>query len=198
MSRGSSYSGYVQLPADGGGVATDVGVGADGTAWMVSAGVYTVAPNDFAIKRWTGFGWGIVAGGGVRIAVDPHGAPWMVTSSRQIFRREGAAWVEHKLPGGAFDVGVGADGSVWAIGATPRGPHDFAVNRWLGASWETIDGGAVRIAVDPTGAPWIVNSSHQIFHREVNTWVRFPGEATDVGVGPDGKVWIITATPSGP
>ncbi len=101
-------------------------------------------------------------------------------------------------PGAATDVGVGADGVVWAIG-TNAVPGGYGIYRWNGSSWVDQPGGATAIAVDPQGDPWVANSAHRIYHWTGLAWTLFPGAATDVGVGADGVVWAIgtNAVPGG-
>ena len=70
------------------------------------------------------------------------------------------AWTQ--LNGEAQDIGVGANGAVWVIG-TDVTPGGYGIHRWTGSGWQRIDGGGVRISVDPRGRPWVVNSSHTIF-----------------------------------
>ena len=59
--------------------------------------------------------------------------------------------------------------------------------------WEQIDkdGGAIRIDVDPSGNPWVVDNNDNIFRRSGDEWEQIDGEATDIGVGADGSVWVI-------
>ena len=46
--------------------------------------------NDHSVYYWANGGWNNVDGGGVRIAVDQtSGAPWLVNSAQQIYRRDG-------------------------------------------------------------------------------------------------------------
>lgn len=100
------------------------------------------------------------------------------------------------LPGFAKDIGAGADGSIWAIGANPVGNRrDFGVYRWTGTSWQGVDVGGVRIDVDRRGNPWIVNAAGQVFRRINNRWELLPGSARDIGIGPDGSVWSIGTNP---
>jgi len=96
-----------------------------------------------------------------------------------------------RLSGNASDIGVGADGSVWAIGTDERG-GGYGIYHWLGSDWQRVDGGALRIDVDPDGVPWIVNDSHSIYRREADAWVRMTGNARDIGIGADGSVWITS------
>lgn len=96
-----------------------------------------------------------------------------------------------RLPGNASDIGVGADGSVWAIGTDERG-GGFGIYRWLSSSWQRVDGGALRIDVDPDGIPWIVNDSHSIYRWNDGGWQRMGGNARDIGIGADGSVWVTS------
>jgi hypothetical protein len=100
----------------------------------------------------------------------------------------------------ATDIAVGAEGSVWIIGATPE-YGGFGIYKLVGGSWVKSLGGAVRIAVDSSGLPWVVNSFHEIYRRTTTdpltgTWSSKSGQANDIGAGADGSVWIITNTPA--
>src|SRR5690606_15663226 len=50
----------------------------------------------------------------------------------------GGAGYEHQyweqIPGEAQDIGVGPDGSVWAVGASHYG-HDYGLYQWDGRGW---------------------------------------------------------------
>ncbi len=96
-------------------------------------------------------------------------------------------------PGAATDISVGADGVVWAVGVTAVA-GGFSVFRWTGSTWVVVPGGAVDIAVDPNGDPWVVNSAHQIFRWTGSSWVAQPGAVTDISVGADGVVWAVGVT----
>ncbi|HJN97009.1 MAG: hypothetical protein CMQ15_02525 [Gammaproteobacteria bacterium] len=69
--------------------------------------------------------------------------------------------VWNRLQGGASDIGIGADGSMWVIGKDER-PGGFRIYYWTGSRWQRVDGAAVRIDVGPDGIPWVVNDKHQI------------------------------------
>ena len=96
-----------------------------------------------------------------------------------------------RLPGSASDIGVGADGSVWAIGTDERS-GGFGIYHWLGSGWQRVDGGALRIDVNPEGIPWIVNDSHSIYRWQDGAWLRTGGNARDIGIGADGSVWVTS------
>jgi hypothetical protein len=86
-----------------------------------------------------------------------------VNDAGSIFQRVTGQW--QQLPGGAHDVGVGAEGTVWVIGtdATPGGYgiYVYAQN----GQWDRIDGGATQVAVTGKGVPWVVNAAGSIFER---------------------------------
>ena len=189
------------------GLAHDIGVGADGSVWVIgtnpvySGGTGQHPITEFGIHKWTESTWEPVDGAGRRIAVDQNGNPWVVNSRKQIYRRVNNQW-ETQLPGLAYDIGTGADGSVWVIGDDHVGTaHDFGVHKWTGSAWERLpDGGGVRIAVDENGNPWVVNSAGQIYRRVNNQWEKLPDvphfpweHAYDIGIGgigADGSVWV--------
>jgi hypothetical protein len=52
-----------------------------------------------------------------------------------------------------------------------------------------VPGGALRIAVDPSGNAWVVNSTNNVYHFENNSFVLKPGTVIDVGVGANGSIW---------
>jgi len=169
------------------GAARDVGVGANGTVWVIGT---NQVPGGYGIYRWTGSGWTNIPGGAERIAVDPSGNAWVVNNTQNIFRFDGTKWVQ--VSGSARDVGVGANGTVWVIGNNAEG-GGYGIYRSTdqGASWTKVPGSALRISVDPQGNAWVVNSSNNIFRFNGSSWVQLPGAATDVGVGPDGSAWVI-------
>jgi streptogramin lyase len=92
--------------------------------------------------------------------------------------------------GGARDIGVGADGTVWVIG-TNAVPGGYPIYRRTNNAWVNVPGGAERIAVDPQGNAWLVNSTQTIFHFDGSKWATVAGAARDIGVGANGTVWII-------
>lgn len=105
-------------------------------------------------------------------------------------------WVQ--TPGSARDIAVGAEGSLWIIGTTDPEGGDYPVHKWTGLSWIRVSvGKGVRIAVDPKGVPWLVNSVGEIYEGTSNeassiAWGEpKPGLANDVAIGADGSVWLI-------
>ena len=78
----SSYADqWIQRP----GLAKDIGVGADGSVWVIGTNPVGTA-QDFGIHRWTGSSWEAIDGGGVQISVGLP-LPWVVNSMGHIFQR---------------------------------------------------------------------------------------------------------------
>jgi peptidoglycan hydrolase-like protein with peptidoglycan-binding domain len=100
------------------------------------------------------------------------------------------------LPGCAKDLGVGANGVVWAIGCAAGA--DGTLFKWNGSNWtvDAANGAAARVDVSPGGIPWAVVSDGSIWRRSSSdaasgSWEQLPGCAKDIGVGSDGSVWAI-------
>ncbi len=174
------------------GQARDIGVGANGTAWIIGS-TKVGSAGDYNIARWTGSGWITVGGGGVRIDVDPAGNPWVVNASHGIYYWNGTSFLH--MPGNANDIGIGADGSVFIISNTLySNKKDFYIQKWNGSSWVTLPGAGVRISADQSGHPWVVNSSGTIYAWSGSSWVLQPGMASDIGIGTEGSVFITSTT----
>src|SRR5262245_57367763 len=85
------------------------------------------------------------------------------------------------------DIAVGKTGAVWATGT------DQTIYRRNQDSWETMTGGASRIAVDTAGSAWVVNDGGSIYRYNLGnqSWTLLPGRAKDIAVGANGSVWVI-------
>ncbi len=191
---GPAFTDWIRVPGD----ARDIGVGADGTVWVLGGTVYD-NPDfgffdnddidyDFGLWVLDEFGWLEYPGSGIRLDVDPDGYPWVINSDHEIWRLTPYGW--DRIPGRANDIGIGADGSVWVLGTTER-RGGYEVFRYSGIGWQKVQGTGVRIDVDPYGTPWVINHDDQIFRLEQGYWNRLPGLAKDIGIGADGSVWVI-------
>ncbi len=173
------------------GLATDIGVGADGTAYITGS---QAVSGGYGIYRWSGSNWVLQNGGAVRVDVSPQGTPWVVNNVGNIFRGDGTGAYE-VLPGLATDIGIGADGTVYIIG-TDVVPGGYGIYRWNGSNWDKIPGGAVKVDVSPQGTPWVVNNVGNIFRGNGSGGFEvLPGLATDIGIGADGTVYITGSQP---
>ncbi|HXM58803.1 MAG TPA: hypothetical protein VOB72_25615, partial [Candidatus Dormibacteraeota bacterium] len=101
----------------------------------------------------------------------------------------GTGWLA--LPGGATDIGVGADCQAWIIG---RNAIAGGGETWFfdGHSWVAFTGGGVRITVHPAGLPRLVNNTGAVYRLLPDgTWQALPGGGTDIASGPDSSLWLI-------
>jgi peptidoglycan hydrolase-like protein with peptidoglycan-binding domain len=167
------------------GCAKDVGVGPDQEVWVV--GCDPVA-GGFLIYRWDGSSLipDSTNQGGVRISVGPRTpgglvVPWITTDSEQILRRSSrstgsGSWAV--LPGAGKDIAVSAAGYTWLIGSTSVTGGD-SIHVWNEqsagggsppapalAKWIRVSGGAVNIAADDGGIPYIVNNVRAAFYPQ--------------------------------
>lgn len=186
------YDNYIAEPTF---TIKDIGVGANGEVWAIST--LAVGGGNFHVaKRHPGGSWSFVADavGGVRIAVEPSGVPWIVTANGDILRRNSndTSAVGWKLmPNQARDIGIGGTsgmGHVWIAGKSPvnGGGQVFKFN---GTSWTPTNGGAERLSVTNDGVPWLVAASGAVFRRttadaSLGSWEPLGGVLRDIGVGP--------------
>ena len=144
------------------GCAKDIGIGGDGTVWIVGCdsvdGGYGIYEYIDATGEWEQKGEGAV-----RIAADKDGYAWVVRSNGEIFQLTTSGWT--KIPGHATDIGVGSDGTVWVLASMPV-EAGYNIYRWNGSLknyWTTVAGAAVNIAVAPDSHAWVVNQFGEIF-----------------------------------
>lgn len=132
------------------GRAFDVGVGPEGQLWVIGT---NVEGGGYGIYRWTGAPgfkkgkWVKVPGSALRISVGPgEGSAWVVNKNKNIYQYvENKRW--KKLPGAAYDIGVGGNGQMWVIGTNTEG-GGYGIYRWNGIKYNKIPGSALRISVD--------------------------------------------------
>jgi hypothetical protein len=183
--------------------ARDVGVGADGSAWIV--GSTQTSRRGFDLSRWDGSTWHPLPGAAVRISAASEVAAWCVDGAGAIYQwnEHGGSWNHHPGPV-AVDIAMGADGSVWMVAANPP-QGELGVYRWEGG-WVAVPSNpikghpinlgspGIRIAAASKNEAWIVTAAHEIFHWQDHavSWNQLPGTAHDIGVGADGTVGITT------
>lgn len=172
---------------------TDVSVGADGSVFVIGADSASATGGFGIYKYYNSQLHKLPECAGVRIAVDPHGMPWVVNKSHLIFRYHGTL-VWEQLPGTANDIGIGADGSVYIIGTQDVSPTGgYNILKWNGSGWDMMpDCAGIRIAVDPNGTPWVVNKSSIVFkYGGTYLWEPQYGiKGNDIGIGAQGSVYV--------
>jgi hypothetical protein len=174
---------------------TDVSVGADGSVFVVGSDSVNTAGDHSIFKFYNNQFHRVPNQMGVRIAVSPQGAPWIVNQANQVFKYSGGIWTQ--MPGLATDIGISSNGSVFAVGTqvvTTTGGFD--VMKWNGSGWDTMpECAGIHIAVDPTGTPWVANKSNIVFqYGGTLLWNPIYGvEADDITAGGDGSIYVTGA-----
>lgn len=160
----------------GAGYASDIGAGADGSVWMLGT---APVPGGRDIYSWNGDGWTPVPGAGVRIAVGPDGLPWLINEPGNVYQRTAqGTWKTQLGNGCAVSVGQSSDGPVWLIGFVPV-PGGYGIFAFDGTTWVNVDGGATQVAVDSSGAPWLVNATGAVYRRVPADATTAPAVAVD-------------------
>lgn len=152
---------WTELP----GRATDIAVGANGTAYMIGTDEVSTT-GGFSINKWTGIGWTkLPECAAIRITVDANGTPWVVNKSNYIFKFVGDGLPWKQLPGKATDIAVGADGSVFITGTDLiSATGGYAIKKWNGYGWTTLPGiTGINISASASGIPYWVDKSNRIF-----------------------------------
>jgi len=171
------------------GRARDIGVGADGSVWIIGS-----ASGDGDVFRWNGSGWTAIGGSGVLIAVGPNGEPWVVNSNSDLFHRVNGQWVLVTTSGSVTGVGVGADGTVLATGGNfdTWGNYDRPLFRYTpGGGFTPLYGAG--IVIEPDGAEWWLLDTGGNISRWAGAsgYLRIEGHAKDISRGPNGTIWIV-------
>jgi peptidoglycan hydrolase-like protein with peptidoglycan-binding domain len=184
------YNRWQQLP----GGAHDIGAGGvfpNSHVWIT--GTTPDANGDFGIYKFNGSGWTQSIGVGLRIATEADGHAWVVNKAGDIYRRTTSdpttgTWQLMTFNSKAYDIGVGANGSVWIISRTLASGQDYKILKFDGSGhWnEPSDlGGAVRISVGNDGVPWVVNAGGAIYRRSADSltgsWTLLQGSGRDIG-----------------
>lgn len=158
-------------------------------------------PGGYGIWQWTGSGWTRCCGGGgggVKIAVDQNGDPWVVNDHNLIWMYDGTAW--NQEPGLAREIAAGDDGSVYILTTQATG-GGYQVAKWNGSSFAPVSpGGLVDLAVGQDGTVWGANQYNQLWEATVDssntpTWTHLPGSGTDVTARDLDHGWVIGTTP---
>jgi len=166
--------------------------------WAISN---TVRSGGYEIWKRSGSGrdqfggalgpWVKVDGGAVRITVQDD-TPWVVNSSNKIYRRNRAGTGWEQIAGCARDIGAGG-GKVWVVGceATAGGYRVYRFNS-SNNTWSWVSGkGALRVAVDGNGDPWIVDDRNLMWEYRNSAWDSKFGTAKDLGSGVFGDIWRV-------
>lgn len=117
---------------------------------------------------------------------SPHALSLAVGLSLLGFAPEAEAVPFHSTPGPRMvDLDIGADGDVFGVGT------DGELYHWIKGAWTRFGRRAHRVAVGPTGYPWIIDASHRIWSYDGRRWLQRSGQARAIDIGADGSVFIL-------
>lgn len=174
------------------GKATHLGAGADGSVFAIGLNKTKDPTKNAPVFKWTGNDWQDISsgGGGIKVAGDVDGTPWIINEKNEIWKKGGAGWT--KMPGAAIDLAIGKNGAIWCIGTEKKKGEGGDVFKWENNDWRKFDKQGLAIAVDPSGMPWIADKDTKIWKMDASSlWTNLPGGATDIAVGADGSAWCI-------
>jgi hypothetical protein len=184
------------------GCATDIGVDANGIAWVVGC-------SEGSIHRWNikMQNFDRMDGVAQRIAVEPGGRPWVVNDEGKIYKRTGETdWKKsggnhwEPVEGCAKDIGIDQSGEVWIIACTGgTGLGNFGLRHGKGdGKWTPVSGGGLRISAAPDGTPWLVNGDGNIYRRSNDQWGDpLPGCARDIAAYGRNSAWAVGCSKTG-
>ena len=185
------------------GAAVDIGVGANGTVWVLGTAAAGIGGNE--IYRLDNGNWTRIPGAAERIAVDSAGNAWVTTKNNEIYRWSGSGWT--RLPGAGREIAIDANGRAWVVGTKAVG-DGYEVYRWNNSAngWElTPTSNLTRLSVSgkqgdtptPDGAVGVSGTGRIYLWRErARIWTpeigQEPGQgALDVAASENGSLFKI-------
>jgi hypothetical protein len=152
--RAAAWTGSGWDPLPGAGL-RDIAAGGQAVCALGS----DARPGGWVVLRFDGGAWEEVGDrGGVALAVDPDGNPWIADDSGQLHRWDGSSWQQISGPT-ARDLALAPDGSPpWVVTMTPT-TGGFEVRRRIGGAWQPAGLGAVAVAAGPAGSAWAVDAA---------------------------------------
>ncbi|MDP1613757.1 MAG: fibronectin type III domain-containing protein [Sulfuritalea sp.] len=191
----------------------DVAVSPDGLVWLLdAAGQLVSAENGVPFQPAPPVA-------AVSLMADEHGLPWLRYGDGAIQRFDGVHWQSAALPAdGLRGFAIGADGSVYAIGANGEVLRRQAeTGRWVSTPADASPPPARHLAVGAEGLPWLILTNGELLAERfvapvettgdrrpavftrLLTWTPVGGgtarqislgdDGTAFSVAPDGAVW---------
>lgn len=128
-----------------------------------------------------------------QVAIGSANLPVYLTSGFGIYAPNGSGGY-FLVPGAAIDIGIGANNVSWVIGTNNTGGGK-GIYRWTGGNWQNIPGGAVRVAVNPSGRAWVINNGDAVYEWTGSGW-NYIGVVSgkDIAVSSNGTVFVLQPT----
>ena len=178
----------------------EIGVSGNDHVWM-RGGTSDRNVYQLVSDKWELRGTDIAALG---MAVAPDGTPWISSKSPFAYLTyyKSGKWQVAPLAGfgerpNVIDIAIGADGTMWVIGADESGRGVYKVTQFTNGqlSFELktgLPGYPNHIAADPNGRAWVVDGQRQVWFHNGTAWTEIKTgiAASDVSVSADGTVWL--------
>ncbi len=169
-----------------GGLATDVSVGADGSAFILD--------EDGRPWRWRGDDqWAPMPGRFKTIVAGAEGLAWVLDEKGAAHEGRQGLWDE--LPGNWRLLAVGARNSLWAVDSKGAlSAWQSQPRRWGGLNipTEALAQPLQALHIGADGQPWVIDGRGAVQQWAGGKWQPLPGvNAVSIGVGPDGTAYAV-------
>ena len=161
--------------------AAHVEIGSDGSVFVLITGG--------TIKRWSNDRKDLDDFPGLlaRIAIDPMGNPWGVTSLGRVFRHNGMDW-KQIVGATASDIAIGSNGDV----VTADADSNLARYNSVTGRFERISGRGIQVAVAPDGSIWTIRDDNVVQRCDTESCTPVNRLARAISIGPDASIFLVT------
>lgn len=141
--------------------------------------IFGVPTNENLICGWSDF-----PGELVQISGASEEQLWGINTRGDLLTFSDGTW--RRILGGVQDVGVGANGGLFAIS------EGIIYESLTGVTWTGFAGAGKRVDIASDGTPFVVSATNYIYMRKDAAWHRVPGRGLDIGCGSDGSVYMVS------
>jgi Tectonin domain len=177
----SAFNGTVWVVLDNGALQ------AQGAISQVATRMVDAPQGSIRLSRQSQRGGQHGAGGSARRRYAAAAAYVAITPSASV--TDSAPYTFTDTGSEAAQLAIGAEGNVFAVAL------DRSVLQWRNAlqGFKPYPGELSKVAVDPSGSPWGINTHGRIYRHDGIDWVQVSGLATDIAIGANGRVLIANA-----
>lgn len=177
--------------------ANDIGVGADGSVWVISN---EKNQYGYGIFRFAGlYGWRKASGSATRIDVDDKGNAWTVNNKNEVWYWNGESRKWEQKPGKAIDISIGANGTTMMINQSTATPHSLQTTEGIESHCKRSKGLAAIGCISFYAAQAKGMMPNTTFVKDKLIWNRLAGSSLQAvsvdkngaywGVKTDGSIW---------
>jgi hypothetical protein len=154
-------------------VRPSIGVGPNNAAYIVGCGIAGPGGNGiFKLSGGLNGSWQQLSGAATQIYVTSSGTPWVVNALGTVYALTGGTFQGLGIPACATSLAT-TDKATWlvgcaSVGAGGNGVYGYRASLITGTTnyqqaWDQVPGGAVKIAVQTDGTPWVVNALGDVY-----------------------------------